>query len=345
MHGSEFIKSGAFAADRECNMLRKSKCLLVAASTVFSLLVSAPSSAQQLTKVRVSTIPIIDTAPLAAATAQGYFKAEGLDVDTTPTVGGAVGLPALAAGQIQIGYSNIVSIVLGAYQGLDFQIIAAGSASSDAPPNTAGLFTKKGASLKTGKDLEGKRVAVNTRNSINWLVVREWVRLTGGDPNRLTFLEVPFPNMTDALNGNQIDAGFTVEPFLSAGVASGATEIIGWPYDRIMKRVPISQYAANKSYIQANPDIIEKWVRAYNRGIDWISQNKGSDDWIKLIASHTRMTPDQIRNIAIPVWDKTVSAPDVGKIVDLMRSHGLLEGGRPLDVNGLLHSTAMTAVR
>jgi NitT/TauT family transport system substrate-binding protein len=301
------------------------------------------ASAQPLVKVRVSTIPIIDTAPLAAAMAQGYFKEQGLDVDTTPTVGGAVGLPALAAGAIQIGYSNIVSIVLGAHQGLGFQMIAAGSASSDSPPNTAGLFAKKGSNIRSGRDLEDKRVAVNTRNSINWLVVREWVQLTGGNPDRLTFLEVPFPNQSDAVRGNQIDAGFTVEPFLSAGVASGVTEIVGWPYDRIMKRVPISQFASTRTYIQQNPEVIERWVRAYNKGIDWVNQNQGSEEWLKLIAVHTRLTPDQIRNIAIPVWDKTVDPAAVEKIVAVMRKHGLLEGGS-VDVKGMLHTTATSAV-
>jgi NitT/TauT family transport system substrate-binding protein len=304
----------------------------------------AGAQAQPLVKVRVSTIPIIDTAPLAAAIAQGYFKEQGLEVDTTPTVGGATGLPAVAAGHIQIGYSNIVSIVLGAHQGLGFQIIAAGSASGDSPPNTAGLFARKGSGFKTGKDLEGKRVAVNTRNSINWLVVREWVQLTGGNPERLTFLEVPFPNMTDAVRGNQIDAGFTVEPFLSAGVSAGTTEIVGWPDDRIMKRVPISQFAATRSFIQANPALIERWVRGYNKGIDWVNRNKGSEEWLKLIAAHTRLSPDQIRNIAIPVWDKTVDPAAVETMVRVMRKHALLESGS-VDIKGLLHTTATTAVQ
>jgi NitT/TauT family transport system substrate-binding protein len=310
---------------------------------VLALLVPIWAGAQPLVKVRVSTIPIIDTAPLAAAMAQGYFKEQGLEVDTTPTVGGAVGLPALAAGAIQIGYSNIVSIVLGAQQGLGFQMIAAGSASGDSPPNTAGLFARKGSNFRSGKDLEGKRVAVNTRNSINWLVVREWVQLTGGNPDRLTFLEVPFPNQSDAVRGNQIDAGFTVEPFLSAGVASGVTEIVGWPYDSIMKRVPISQFASTRTYIQQNPEVIERWVRGYNKGIDWVNFNRGSEEWLKLIATHTRLTPEQIRNIAIPVWEKTVDPAAVEKMLAVMRKHGLLEGAN-VDVKGMLHRTATSAV-
>jgi NitT/TauT family transport system substrate-binding protein len=301
------------------------------------------ANAQELAKVRVSTIPIIDTAPLAAAQAQGYFREAGLDVDTTPTVGGAVGLPALAAGQIQIGYSNIVSIILGAHQGLDFQMIAAGSASGDTPPNTAGLFTAKGKGIKSGKDLEGKRVAVNTRNSINWLVVREWARLAGGDPNRITFVEIPFPTMVDALRGNQIDAGFTVEPFLSAGVNSGTIEVVGWPYDAIMKRVPISQYAATKSYISQNGQVIDRWVKAYNRGIDWINANKGTETWVNLLAAHTRLSPDQVRNIAVPLWEKTVDPAAVAKMIELSRTHGLMEGNTKLNLDTLIHHTARNA--
>ena len=313
---------------------------IIAASAAAFLVAAGSGRAEQLIKVRVSTIPIIDTVPLAAAIAQNYFKTEGLDVDMTATVGGAVGLPALAAEQIHIGYSNVVSILLGSYEGLEFTIIAAGSASSDAPPNTAGLFGKKSTSIASGKDLEEKRVAVNTRNSINWVVVREWARLTGGDPNRINFQEVPFPSMVDALRTNQIDAGFTVEPFLSAGVNAGTSQVIGWPYDRIMKRVPISQYAANKSYIEKNPKLIERWVRAYNKGIDWTNTNRGTEEWVKLVAAHTRMTPKQVRNIALPVWDKTVDPAGLEKMTELMRIHGLIARDRKLDIPALLYATA-----
>ena len=89
----------------------------------YALLLAAtlPAAQAQVTKLRVSTIPIIDTAPLQAAIAKGFFAAEGLEVDTTPTQGGAVGLPALAAGQVQITFSNIISIALGVKQGLPFR--------------------------------------------------------------------------------------------------------------------------------------------------------------------------------------------------------------------------------
>lgn len=297
----------------------------------------------QTTRLRVSTIPIIDTAPLQVAIARGFFAAEGLEVDTSPTAGGAAGLPALAAGQVQIAFSNIISIVLAAKQGLGFDIISAGSNTGDTTPDLAGLIGKKGHSFKTGKDLEGKRLAVNTRNNIIWLFAREWIRATGGNPDAVTYLEVPFPQMVDAVRGDRVDAAFLVEPFMSAGVAADAVSIFAWPYNVVQKRVPVAQYAASRSYIQQNPAIIEKWVRAYNKGVDWANQNKGSEDWSKIVSAYTRLSPDQLKGLALPPYEKTVDAAGIDAVVERMRKNGMLEGA--FDVRAMLHRTATTVVR
>ena len=318
-------------------MEAKRRMTTVLLAGALALLAHASAEAQ-LTKMRVGTIPIIDAAPLQAAVAKGYFAAEGIEIDFTAAVG-AGGLPAVAAGHLQSVLSNVISVILGHDQGLGFQMIAVASASSDAPPNSSGLVARKGSGIKTGRDLEGKRVAINARNNINWLLAREWAALTGGNPDKMTFLEVPFPNMGDALRGNQVDAAFVVEPFLSAGVAGGVTEVVDWPFDRFMKRVPIAQYVTTKSYIEANPALVERWVRAYNRGMDWINQNKGSDEWVKLIAGYTRLTPEQIRDIALPLWDKTVDPAAVARMASLMRKHGLLQ--RDVDVKDMLHKTVV----
>src|SRR5690606_19131337 len=106
---------------------KRAKLLGLAAGALAIGLLAHQPAAAETPKRRVSTIPITDTAPMQAAIAKGFFAAEGLEIDTAPTAGGAVGLPALAAGQVQIAFSNIISIILGAKQGLGFQIIAAGS--------------------------------------------------------------------------------------------------------------------------------------------------------------------------------------------------------------------------
>jgi NitT/TauT family transport system substrate-binding protein len=300
-----------------------------------------PARAANLTKLRVSSLASIDSAAMEAARAQGFFAAEGLELDTTPMVGGAAALPALAAGQVDVAFSNIVSIVLGAHQGLDFTIVAAGDATRDDPPDLAGLVALPGTTLKSGKDLEGKRIAVNTRNNIIWLYARAWIKRTGGDPDKVTYREVPFPQMTDAVTSGQVDAAFSVEPFLSAALASGSTRLLGWPYNAVQKRIPISMVVMLKSYTAAHPDIAERFARAYNKGADWVEANLKQPAFFDLVASYSGLSADKVKAMAPPAFPKTVDPAGVNGVADLMRDNGMFTG--PFDARDILYKTVLAA--
>lgn len=318
--------------------LRRRTAAAAMAATALGL--ATPLLRAQTTKIRVSTIPIIDIAPLQVAIAKGYFAAEGIEVDTTPTQGGAAGIPALAAGQVQVVFSNVVSIIQAAKQGLGVQIIAPASTTGDAPPDQAALIAKKGAPYKTGKDLEGKRIAVNTRNNIIWLYARAWVRATGGNPDAVTYLEVPFPQMVDAVRGDRVDAAFAVEPFVSSAVATDM-QVIGYPYTQVQKRLPAAQYAASKAYIEQNPQVIERWSRAYQKGVDWVNQNLKSEELLNIISGYTRIPPQVIARLPMAPFEKAVDPAALEPVVDQMRRNGLLDG--PFDPRSILHRTALKA--
>jgi NitT/TauT family transport system substrate-binding protein len=316
---------------------------LLRAAAALPAAACVPAAFAQATKLRVSIIPIIDVAPLQMAIARGFFTAEGLEIDTTPVAGGAAGLPALAAGQVQIAFSNIISIILGAKQGLGFEVIAAASGTGDAAPDIGGLIAGRDGAVKTGKDLEGKRLAVNTRNNIGWLYAREWVRGTGGDPDKVTYVEVPFPQMSDAVRGGRADAAFVMDPFMSAAVATDNMQVIGWPFTQVQKRVPVAQYASTRSFIQQNPAVIEKFVRAYNKGVDWANANKGGDEWVRIIAGYTRLAPERIKGLVLPPFEKTVDPAAIEQVAGLMRRNAMLEGA--FDTKALLYRTATTPPR
>ena len=297
----------------------------VGAASLASLALADRLRAAELVKLRVSTIPIADTAAFEVAREKGFFAAEGLEVDTTPTQGGAVGIPALLSGQLQVASSNIVSIILAASQGLDLVIIAAGDATSDAPPDLAGVVAKPGAPFRNGKALEGKRVAVNSRNNIIWLYVREWVDRTGGDPNKVNYIEVPFPQMTDAVLQDRVDAAMLVEPFLSGGLKSGQLESIGWPYSTVQKRIPVSQFVTTRTWAQANPEIVAKFRRAHDRGVDWSAANLGSDEFLTIVSGYTRAPVDRMKNATMPIFVKTVDPKGIELVAALMKRQGLLK--------------------
>ena len=78
-----------------------------------AMLGTMPAGAAE--KLRVSIIPINDVTPLFSAIKQGYFAEEGLEIDTAPSAGGAVGIPGLVAGSYDIVYGNVVSMLLAAF--------------------------------------------------------------------------------------------------------------------------------------------------------------------------------------------------------------------------------------
>lgn len=313
---------------------------VAAAMAATTLGFATPLVRAQTTKVRVSTIPIIDIAPMHVAMAKGYFAAEGIEVDTTPTQGGAAGIPALAAGQVQVVFSNVVSVVQAAKQGLPLQIIAPASTTGDAPPDQAALIAKKGSPFRTGKDFEGKRIAVNTRNNIIWLYARAWVKHTGGNPDAVTYLEVPFPQMVDAVRGDRVDAAFAVEPFVSGAVAADM-QVVSYPYTAVQKRMPVAQYVASRTYIQQNPQVIDGWVRAYNKGVDWVNGNLKSEELLQIISGYTRIPPQVIARLPAAPYEKTVDPAALLPVVEQMRRNGLLEG--EFDPRSILHRTALKA--
>lgn len=308
---------------------------VLAAAMFTAVGLATPVSAADPVQIRASTIPSTDNGAFESARAKGFFKEEGIEIDTTPLSGGAAGIPALVAGQIQIASSNIVSIVLAAAHGLDVVIVGAGDTTADAPPDLAGLVTAKGNALHTGKDLEGKKIAVNARNNIIWLYAREWVAQSGGDPEKVEFVEVPFPQMMDAVRTGRVDAAMMVEPFLSGGVNDGLVDVVSWPYSEVHKNSLVAEFVTTKAYAAEHPDIVQAFVNGHNKGVDWANANKDSDEFFGIVSGYTKVDPAKLKTSAIPVFIKTIDPAQVEYIVSLMKKHHLIDGD--IDTDALIH--------
>jgi NitT/TauT family transport system substrate-binding protein len=284
-----------------------------------------PTRSQQLTQVRVSIVPIADLAPLFAAIQEGYFKAEGLDVTTQNNqAGGAVGIPAVVAGAYEIAFTNVPSALLALQQGIDLRIIAATSTVFNQPPDPAGVLARKVDGLHSGKNMEGKTVAVNARNNINWLLARAWVKATGGDPDKVTYREVPIPQSVDALKNKQVDAAMIPDPFLTLGRRDPELEVVGWPMSTVVPRIQPAGFVVTAETAANRPDLIERFLRAYKKGADWVNANVGKEPFIKLVNSYTRMDPALIEAMRYPTAESEVDLGSIKRWVILMRENGLL---------------------
>jgi NitT/TauT family transport system substrate-binding protein len=302
------------------------------------LLFNSAGHAAELTTVRLSMQPVLSSAPIVAADQLGYFEAEGLKVDVTPTSGGAVGLPALIGGSLDFVISNIVSIVLAVNQGLDIKVIAANSDTGPGAPDTSAVVVKADSEIKGAADLVGKRLAVNARNGLNWLYAKAWIAQSGADPDKVTYVEVPFPQMNDAVVNNQADAAYNVDPFVDRGKMSGETREIGRPFADVQDSVPKSQIVATGSFIESNPDVVERFTRAYKRGVEWMNDHRGQQGWADMVAVVTKLKPEIIMKGPQPMLPTSISVEESNRTVALMVKFGLID--KPIDFAPLLYKTA-----
>jgi NitT/TauT family transport system substrate-binding protein len=293
----------------------------------------APS--EELTSIKVGVVPVVDVAPLYLGIDKGFFEEEGLDVEPVVAQGGAAIIPAVVAGDQEIGFSNVVSLMLGQTQDLPVKIISQGIQATDDPDNdTAAIAVKGDSDIQEPADLEGKTIAINTLNNISQLTVTAALDSEGVDTSTLSFVEVPLPDMVGQLEAGQIDAAGLVEPFVTTGKNAGQRMII---YDRVATEpeMTIATYFTSDSYLQDNPDVVEAFVRAMNRSLEYATENP--DEARQAIANYTQIPPDVLAEVVLPLWQTDLNVDSIENTAQLMVDQGIAES-EP-DVDALIADT------
>ncbi|WOI57868.1 ABC transporter substrate-binding protein [Palleronia sp. LCG004] len=314
------------------------KNLTLPSLAAVTALMVLPATAQETTELRASLIPIFDVIPYHAAEAQDYFAQNGLTMNDTPSQGGATGIPALLSGSVDIVFTNIVSILQGLDSGLPLQIIAPAQKTQGTEPDNAGIVARSDAQITSGADLTGKRVGVNTRNNIIWLYARHWIDATGGDSSQVTFVEVPFPQMPDAVLNDQIDAAFVSQPFLGRLMQDDAVEVVGWPYGFEDTATATSFYVVTDMFAEENPEAVDGFVQALEQGIDWTNENYGDEAAIELVSGYTQMDPAVVSAIMETPWQYSaeIDTDSIEKTMNLMVTYELIDA--PVDVDAAIRT-------
>jgi NitT/TauT family transport system substrate-binding protein len=289
------------------------------------LALAAPSGAHAQEKIRLGLLPFSESLGAVIADKQGFFKAEGLDVETTKITSGAVGVTVLQAGKLDIIFSNTVSTLQAMEQGLDAVILAPGAVvRASGADTTIALVTRKGA-IKTAKELEGKRVAVNIINSTAWLHAIAALDKRGVDRSKVRFVEVPFPQMNDPLLNEQVDAIYQVEPFRSILMATGKAEVLGYPYVETLPNSDITQYIALTPWFEKNRATAAKFARAVAKGAQFANVPANEAAVREANLQFTGLNPALKDTVMLPRFGAAVSAVEIGHTMDLMLKYGMLK--------------------
>ena len=291
-------------------------------------------AAPETSKLRIAAVPIAGFTPIYAADKLGYFKQEGLEVTIDKAAGGAQTLPLLVQGTLQLAVTPVVSVALANQQGFNIRIIPPALDEKRTPPGQTAQIVLASSPINSPADLKGKRVAVNTINSVNWLYDRAFVRSKGGiDPTLVQYTEVPFPSMVDALLRGHVDAINVPQPFHHIAVATGKVRVLGYPFVESQPGLHIAPYAGTAVWLDANPNTVKAFVNAMREAVVYMRNNPKEAK--RLIAEFTGAKPELIEVIPMDDWSLTLSVDDVEKTLKVMKKEGMLK--KDLSAKEMIH--------
>ncbi len=291
---------------------------------------TAPSEntgSTELTKVIVGVLPIAPAAAVQLGIDEGIFEKHGLDVELQLGDGGAALLPAVSSGSMQFAVGNPLSVLTAASQGLDMRIVSGYSRNNesvgdDEDKSPSGITVRADSGITSWKDLEGKTVAINALNTQGDLGTKARVEAEGGDPSKVKFIEIPFPDQLAQLEQGNIDASWTPEPFLSKARATDGVAFLGDPL-RAIDLLPTMVTFTSGSYADANPEVVE----AFRAAITETAAAAMADEeaFRSAVVAHTGMDAGVVEGINLEFISGDLDPSVIEKLAALALKFGFIE--------------------
>jgi NitT/TauT family transport system substrate-binding protein len=291
----------------------RNKIVIFAFATLMTATALFPASAQDkpLTKITFSLdfIPLGRHAPWYAAVAEGFYKAEGLDVTIIPGQGGAEVIQAVASGTANMGFMAPPELTLARANGVKVKMVAISY--QKAP--IAVFSLNPGANVTTVKQLEGLTLGSGS-GSFTPKILAGFMAQQGLDANSLHVVNIAPPARASALlTGKVPSIEFFVmsQPGLEAGAKEAHAELQTFlPGDHGLD-IYSNGIGVSEDYLAKNPDVVKRFVRASLKGLKFTLDHpdQAAADEIKMLPS---LKPDVVK-AEIEIVRHLVVTPEVEK--------------------------------
>ncbi|HEX4760885.1 MAG TPA: ABC transporter substrate-binding protein [Thermoleophilaceae bacterium] len=273
-----------------------------------------------------STVRVQDTAGVPAAfleygVSRGYFKQQKLNVKVKPSQGGATVVPAVLSGSVDIGGSNLVSILLAKSKNIPLKVVAPGTFVQRSQDFSA-IIVKGNSPVHSPKDLEGKTLAINTLKNVAELTAKASLAKQGVDVSKVRLTEVDFPDMIGAVNKGRVDAAFPIEPFVSLSQKAG-DRIIERPYLGTRPGLQIGCYFTSQKYLSQNGDVVKR----FQRGVAATAASIAKDPkaFRNFLPKGSSIPPAAAQKVVLPDWKAKSDPASVALTAQLMQQYGLVK--------------------
>lgn len=226
-------------------------------------------------------------APQYVAIENGYFEEEGLSVDLVTGFGADKTMTAVLSGEADIGF-----------MGSEASIYTYSEGATDYVVNFAQLTQRAGNFLISREPidkfswsmLKGSTVLGGRKGGMPEMVFEYILKKNGLDPTTdLTINQnIDFGSTAAAFSGGQGEFSVEFEPSATALEVQGDGYVVA-SLGESSGYVPYTAYSAKSSYMEENPETIQSFVNALQKGMDYVQTH----------------TPEEIAKVIEPQFKET----------------------------------------
>lgn len=282
---------------------------------------------KKLKKIKVAEVThSLFYTPMYVADALGYFEEEGLDVEIILTSGANNVAAAVMSGDVQIGFC-----------GSEQSLYVYNEGAKDYLINFAGMTKRDGSFLVSREPIEDFNLSsisgeiLGGRNGGMPAMTLNYTLNEHNITNLSVNTNFDFAALSGAFVGGNGDFVTLFEPNALNLEKEGYGYVVA-SIGELGGEVPYTAFNALKSYIEENPEIIRKFTKAIQRGLDY-THNNSNDVLAKLLVDYfpdaslndIEAVIERYRNIDSWYKNTYISKDGYEHMQDIVEFNGFLE--------------------
>ena len=308
--------------------------LLIIISLFF---IFSPKKDNDLRKIKIAEVAhSIFYAPQYVAHSLGYFEEQGLDVEILLVPGADKVAAAVLSGDVEIGFCGSEATIYIYNQGQDDYLV-----------NFANLTKRDGSFIVsrekiddfTLEDLKGKTIIGGRMGGMPEMTLEYTLKQAGIDPKNDLYIDtsIEFASMSGAFIGGTGDFVSLFEPNALQLEQQGFGYVVA-SLGELGGVVPYTTYNTKKSFIESNPEVIEGFNKAIQKGLDYVHNNDAKNIAEIIIDYFPDTSLSDLETIisrykSIDSWFETtyINEEDFNHVQDIMESANQLNQRAPYD--------------
>jgi NitT/TauT family transport system substrate-binding protein len=227
----------------------------------------------------------------------------------------------MEGGSVQIGESNVLSVIQSAARGIDEPCFD-GANTDPSSGHYLSLVGKSG--VTSAQDLTGKTIAVNATNGVNQLLTDAYLASQGVDPAKVSFISLQFPDMPAALSSGRVAAAMTSEPFTTISLGQGGKLLSATPLRYVAGEPTYSCWNAQGSWLSSDKKEATEFVTAMAETDSYIDAHPA--EFRTIASKHLTINAAALKTMTLPVFTGELTASGIASWEKAARQFHLLEG-------------------